>query len=590
MKKLDFYQIMGYTFSIMKKNTFNIYWSNMKGVRAAFIISLVLRSILPLGSIFQSDITKNIVDEGLVAKNFDLLPVLVLALIAIQLIRSVFNYILRIVLHNTSQTVLLNVRKNLYSNMQRQDMDFFKKYPTGELMSRMSSDLDWIRYSISFFLPNILDALVTFISTLIYLLFINVPLTLCLLVCTPPLFILTRGMSTKVRPFYQKMRAKMADLNKVVQENIAGNRVVKAFATEGFEVEKFDKENEELRSIQINATNRFILFKTPMDFIATFMAAVALVGGGYMAIKGNISIGELSIIISLSWSLSVPLRTLGRLMNDSQKIQTATERIQPIYYAEPSIVNPENPVTPEKNDGEIVFDHVTLELDGRKILDDVSFKIGKGQTLAIMGPTGSGKTFLTNLILRLYDVTEGRILIDGVDVRDYDIKELRRKIAVSTQDVFLFSETIEGNICYGVPDIPVEEVVEAAKTVQAYDFIVHTTDGFDTIIGERGVGLSGGQKQRLALARAIAVKAPILILDDTTSALDMETEHEIRERLKEYCSKATQLIVAQRISSVSFADRIIVLKDGKISEDGTHDELIKHDGYYKEIYELQYND
>ena len=321
-----------------------------------------------------------------------------------------------------------------------------------------------------------------------------------------------------------------------------------------------------------------------------FMAAVALVGGGYMAINEDITIGSLSILISLSWSLSGPLRTLGRLINDYQKIRTATERIEPIYYAKPKIVNPEKPIVPQRNDGEIEFDNVSLVLEGRKILDNVSFTVKKGQTLAIMGPTGSGKTFLTNLILRLYDVTEGRILIDGVDVRDYDLRELRKKIAVSTQDVFLFSETIEGNICYGVPDISVDDVVAAAKTVEAYDFIQHTSDGFDTIIGERGVGLSGGQKQRLALARAIAVKAPVLILDDTTSALDMETEHDIREHLREYCKDATQLIIAQRISSVSFADNIIVLENGKIAEEGTHEQLLENNGYYKEIYELQYND
>ena len=574
----------------MKKRILNIYLSNMRGVFTSFLIALFIRAILPFGTIIQSDLTKNVIDEGLVAGKFDLLPILVAALISVQLIRSVLAYVLRIVFHTSSQTMLFNVRKKLYENMQRQDMEFFKKYPTGELMSRLSSDLDWMRYSISFFIPNILDAVITFFSTLIYLLYINIPITLCLLICSIPIFFLTRAMATKVRPFYQKMRQKMADLNKDVQENIAGNRVVKAFSTEDFEIEKFNRENESLKQIQIDATNRFILFKTPMDFIATFMAAVALVGGGYMAIKGLLSIGELSIIISLTWSLSVPLRTIGRLMNDYQKIQTALERIEPIYYAEPNIVSPEDPIHPDKNDGEIEFDHVSFELEGRKILDDVSFRIRKGQTLAIMGPTGSGKTFLTNLILRLYDVTEGRILIDGVDVREYDLKELRHKIAVSTQDVFLFSETIEGNICYGVPDITVEEVVVAAKTVQAYDFIQNTSDGFDTIIGERGVGLSGGQKQRLALARAIAVKAPILILDDTTSALDMETEHEIREHLKEYCKESTQLIIAQRISSVSFADRIIVLKNGRIFEDGTHEQLLQNSSYYKEIYELQYND
>ena len=386
----------------MKKNIMNIYLSNMKGVLIPFIIALAIRAVLPIGTLLQSEVTKNVIDEGLVEQKYDLLPKLIIALLAIQLIRSVTSYILRIVLHNSSQTMLFGVRKKLYESIQRQDMEFFKKYPTGELMSRLSSDLDWMRYSVSFFLPNILDALITFVSTLVYLLYINVPITLILLLCTPPIFILTRAMATKVRPFYQNMRQKMADLNKVVQENIAGNRVVKAFATEEYETEKFDRENEALKELQINATNRFIMFRTPMDFIAMFMAAVALVGGGYMAIKNQISIGELSILISLSWSLSGPLRMLGRLINDYQKIRTATERIEPIYYAEPQIVSPENPITPQKNDGEIEFDNVTLVLEDRTILDGVSFKVKKGQTLAIMGPTGSGKTFLTNLILRLY--------------------------------------------------------------------------------------------------------------------------------------------------------------------------------------------
>ncbi len=379
----------------------------------------------------------------------------------------------------------------------------------------------------------------------------------------------------------------MADLNKVVQENIAGNRVVKAFATESFEVEKFDKENEELRNIQINATNRFILFKTPMDFIATFMAAVALVGGGYMAIKGEITIGELSIIISLSWSLSVPLRTLGRLMNDSQKIQTATERIQPIYYAEPSIVNPENPITPEKNDGDIVFDHVTLELEGRKILDDVSFSIGKGQTLAIMGPTGSGKTFLTNLILRLYDVTEGRILIDGVDVRDYDTEVLRNKIGFVPQKAVLFAGTIDSNIAFGDENADEDRIEEAVKIAQSYDFVMKKEDGFNSRISQGGTNVSGGQRQRLAIARAVVRKPEIYVFDDSFSALDFKTDKSLRTALAEETDNATVVIVAQRISTIMEADRIIVVEKGEVVGIGTHKELLKSCDVYNEIVSSQ---
>lgn len=566
---------------------FKLFWENFAPNKILYIICIILYAILPLGSILQADVVKRILDDAIGKNMTDILMGLLIQLMIIQLIRSVLHYTFRNVFHHSSQNLLFNLRKNLYHNIQTQDMTFFREYSTGDLMSRLSGDLDMVRFFISYFIPSSVDSLVLFFSTLIYLFFINTTLTLFLMVCAPFVFFFTSLMRKSVRPYYRKMREKLADLNKVTQENIAGNRVVKAYAKEDFEIEKFDIENNNLRELQILANKKYIKFNTPIDIIATLMAAIALVGGGILAINGKLSIGELSIFTSLSWSLAFPLRTLGTLINDKERVFTAIDRVVPIYYAKTKIFNTENPIKPEKINGDISFKNVSLKLENNLILENVSFEIKKGETLAIMGPTGSGKTFITNLILRLYDVTEGQVLIDNIDVREYDLKTLRSLTAVSTQDVFLFSETIEGNICYGVPEIPMEEVEFAARNAQAFDFIKETSDGFETIIGERGVGLSGGQKQRLALARAFAVNSPVLILDDTTSALDMETESQIQKSLRDNYKDTTQIIIAQRISSVKHADKIIILENGRITQQGTHEELIKSHGYYRDIYDLQ---
>ena len=566
---------------------FHFFYDNIKSQLILYIFSILAYCAMPLTLLWRTDVTKNILDNVFSAGNHGLLPRLLLFLILAQVIRTLLHYTVRLYHHNVSQTMLQNQREKLYATIQAQDMNFFKSSSTGELMSRLSGDLDLARYFISDFIPSGAECIVSFLSTFIYLCFINLPLTLCLTACTPFFFLCARLIAKAVRPLYRAIREKSADLNKVVQENIEGNRVVKAYAQEIYEVQKFDDQNDTLMDMQIKTNKKALKYSTPFDFFGTLMSAIALVGGGFLAVKGQITVGELSAFISLTFTLSNPLRVWGTLISDWQRITTSVDRVLPIYDAKPMIVSPKHPYKPENIIGDITFDHVTLDLEGTRILDDVSFQIHKGETVAIMGPTGSGKTFIINLILRLYDVTSGSVLVDGVDVREYDLATLRHFIGVSTQDVFLFSETIEENICYGIPELPMQNIIAAAQHAQAYDFINHTESGFDTIIGERGVGLSGGQKQRLALARALAIRAPILILDDTTSALDMETEHEIQLCLKEYYADVTQLIVAQRISSVRSADRIIIMDKGKVVQIGEHNHLIQTSGYYRDIYCLQ---
>ena len=572
------------------KKIFRFCFDNItKAELVVYVFSVIGYSLLYIPILLRTKLTTRIIDDIFVAENYDLplLIQLLATIIGLLLLRSVLRFFIRDAHESTSQKMRQRQREHLYDVIQAQDMSFFKSFSTGDLIARISSDLDWPRYLIAWLIPQFINDIFTYVLTFIYLAIIDWRLTLILAAMSPLFLIFSRRILKAVHPMYRKISDQNAVLNKDVQENLAGNRVVRAYAREAFEIEKFQKENKKLQDLEVDTSLKALKYSIPIDFLSTLMAAVALIMGGFFAIRGNISIGQLTAFVSLAVSLATPLRDIVGQLNNWTRTRTATDRVLEVYEREPKIFSPLNAYKPDKIRGEVEFDHVTFTLEGTKILDDVSFHLPPGQTVAIMGPTGSGKTFIINLILRLYDVDSGRVLVDGVDVRDYDLATLRHFIGVSTQDVFLFSETIEGNISYGAPNMSMDDVYTAARRAQAFDFIRHTSDGFDTIIGERGVGLSGGQKQRLALARALAIQAPVLILDDTTSALDMETEAEIQKCLREYYQETTQIIIAQRISSVRGAERILILEDGKITEDGTHDELVHTPGYYQTVYRLQ---
>jgi ATP-binding cassette subfamily B protein len=387
---------------------------------------------------------------------------------------------------------------------------------------------------------------------------------------------------------YVRLREKLSRLNTVAQENIEGNRVVKAFAREEFEKQKFEERNEEFRKSNLKTTYVGVKFQPFIDLLSQSLTVTTLLVGGIFMIQGTLTAGEMLAFSSLTWALANPLRNLGMLINDIQRFFASCDMVMEVFYAVPSIVNHSNSTAPkERAKGDVEFRDVTFNVDGKDAVTDLNFHVQPGQTLGIMGTTGSGKTSLVNLMMRAYEPTKGAVLLDGKPLQQYQLSYLRRSMAIAMQDVFLFSDTVEGNIAYGNAELSQEGVIECAKAADADGFIRKLSDSYDTLIGERGVGLSGGQKQRISLARALAMRPSVLILDDTTSAVDMETEQYIQGQLRSLDFPCTKVVIAQRVSSVQDADQILIMDNGRIIEHGTHEELLKNRGFYYKIWALQ---
>lgn len=454
-------------------------------------------------------------------------------------------------------------------------------------MSRQTGDMDAIRHFVAYVVYMVYQSVLMFVFALLMIFTVNTKLALAMLVVLPFTAFATCRQTKEVRPAFKRNRDCFSSLNAFVQENVSGNRVVKAFAKEDFEIEKFNKENDKFRAAQIDASKIWMKYVPIFEVLSYALTIILILYGGYMVIQGEITLGQLVTVNGYLWMLNNPLRQAGWLVNDISNFTTSVEKIYATYSEEPHVKTPVSGVVKKHLKGEIEFKNVSYRADDEDIVMDVNFKVKPGQTVGIIGSTGAGKSTIMNLLCRFYDTTSGEVLVDGVNVRDMDLYNLRDNIGMAMQDVFLFSDTIEGNIAYGRPNCSFEEVKQAAIMADANHFIQALSDGYDTIVGERGVGLSGGQKQRISIARAIAKKAPILILDDSTSALDMETEHEIQKTLNEL-KDTTKMIIAHRISAVCHADEIIYLKDGEIAERGTHQELLAKRGLYYETYMAQY--
>jgi ATP-binding cassette subfamily B protein len=451
----------------------------------------------------------------------------------------------------------------------------------------MTGDLDMVRHSMAWIIKTVIESLTIFAAAVVYFFFIDVGLTLWLLILSPPIFIVAFIFARRVRPMYTDLRERLSQLNTATQENIAGNRVVKAFAREEYEVRKFNEKNVNYSKANKAAAMVWLDYFPYLEIFAQAFNVILMLAGGLLVMNGRITFGEFSAFSVLIWGLSNPMRNIGIIINDFQRFFASLHKIIEVYYAHPGIVNNHKATVKRRYHGRIQFDNVSFKYDNVTVLDNISFTVEPGETIAIMGATGSGKTSLINLIPRFYDVAKGRVLVDGTDVRKLELDELRGNIGVATQDVLLFSDTIDGNLAYGDPDMPEEDVMKFAKLAAAHDFIRKMPDGYDTIVGERGVGLSGGQKQRIALARAMAVQPPILILDDTTSAVDLETEVHIQKSLRELEFSCTKIIIAQRVSTTAEADRILILDNGRVIEEGTHAELLAKRGYYYDVFMLQ---
>ena len=573
-------------------------WENMRGYRALYVISMIGTMIYSMMQLTIPYVSQNIIDMFLSGENAaenltvrrNLFWELIAAMVLLTLLRTTFVYLSCMGAEKVSQKVLYRIRTYLFDKIERQDMHFYAAYRTGDLMTRMTGDLDAVRHMIAWVIRTIVESLSLLGATAVYFLYMDWKLALCLFAIAPFIFLIIILFKRKVAPRHKALREKLAEMNTIAQENISGNRVVKAFAREKYEIGKFDECNISYSQTNQKTALTWLTYYPYVESAANLMPVVLLLVGGIFLINDQLSMGQYVAFSSLIWAIANPMRQLGNIMNEFQRFAAASEKVMEIYYSEPEIVDKPDAIDrPERFAGKIEFKNVSFQYaDGKlPVLHNVSFTAEPGETIAIMGETGCGKTSLIQLIPRFYEPTEGEVLVDDIPVQNMKLNQLRGNIGLATQDVLLYSDSIDGNIAFGDSHITQEQVVKFARYSAASEFIARMPEGYDTIVGERGVGLSGGQKQRISLARALAVRPSILILDDTTSAVDMETEKQIQHSLNELDFPCTKVIIAQRISTTKFADKILVLQDGHITESGTHEELIAKKGYYYQVVKLQ---
>jgi ATP-binding cassette subfamily B protein len=435
-----------------------------------------------------------------------------------------------------------------------------------------------------------MDSVVIFVFAFTFLSFINWQFALSLTAVTPVILLVSARFIKIIRPRFVLLREKLTELGTAVTENIDGNRVVKAFAREDHEIKNFETHNADFRDVSCANAVIAARYQPIMDLLSNLLGIITLIVGGILLINGGITAGQYLAFSSLTWALSNPLRMLAVILADLQRYNATATMLREVVEAPKGFTDAPDAIDlTERPAGVIEFRNVSLVINGNTILDNISFKAGAGDTIGILGSTGSGKTSLINLLNHFYEPTSGEVLLDGVDVRKYTMSSLRRHIGIAMQDVFLFSDSVKNNVAYGRPDLDGETIQKRATQADADSFIKGMEDGYDTLVGERGVGLSGGQKQRIALARALAVSPAVLILDDTTSAVDSETEQYIQHQLRNLDFKCTKIIIAQRISSFRGANQILVMDKGRIVERGLHEELLANKGFYHYIWRLQYN-
>ena len=564
--------------------------SFLKKYRVRMIVGLILVFITSLLVLINPQISGMIVDEVIEGQHYEKLGILLLIMIGVTLVRSLLRFTFLMCFESSSQGLVYDMREEAYRKLMKEDFNFFNKNRTGDLMSRQTGDMDAVRHMVSHVIYFSFENILVFLMALVMIFSVNVKMALCMLIVLPFTLAVTLSQRRHIKPAFDRVRDCFSSLNAFAQETIAGNRVVKAFAKEDYELEKFDRENDGYRDAQLNAASIWMKYIPMFEVLSQCLTIILMIMGGFMVIDGEMTIGNMVTVNGYLWMLNSPLRQAGWIINDLQRFLTAIEKIYKVYTTEPDIKQPEHVVEKRKLKGSVTFDHVNYYTNDDTVLKDISFHVEPGQTVGIIGATGSGKSSLVNLICRFYDVNQGRVLVDDIDVRNLSLQTLRGNIGIAMQDVFLFSDTIEGNIAYGNPDCTFEQVQAAAKIANADEFIKEMPEGYDTIIGERGVGLSGGQKQRISLARAILKDPSIIILDDTTSAIDMETESMIQNELKKISDERTVFIIAHRISSIIHADQILVLDNGRLVERGTHEQLLAKKGYYSTVFHHQYGE
>ncbi|MBM4456992.1 MAG: ABC transporter ATP-binding protein [Chloroflexi bacterium] len=537
-------------------------------------------------------LVKQVIDFGLTQGDHRYIIQVALLIAAIAAVRSLFSYGQRFGMETSGQAVSYDIRNRLYDHIQRLSFSYHAHAQTGQLMSRMAEDVNAVQRFVSGALLDALSIVIMLVVIIVLLFSLQWKLALVTLAPMPLLAVFVEWLSRQMRPRWKQVQQDFAQVSTVLQENLTGVQVVRAFARESYEMEKFDAANRAYMGTRLGTIRYWGVTFPLMIFLVSLCTALAFWFGGPMVMAGEITLGTLVAINSYVIMLSGPVQRLGNIVNTAAEAAASADRIFEVLDTRPEIRDAPGAVELPIVQGRVRFQHVDFKYsDGRQpTLSDIDLDALPGQVVALVGHTGSGKSTLVNLILRFYDVTAGRVTIDGHDVRDVTLDSLRRQIGVVLQDTLLFSTTIRENIAYGRPDASEEEIIAAARAAQAHDFIMSFPKGYETEVGERGVTLSGGQRQRVAIARALLVDPRILILDDSTSSVDMETEHLIQEALKTLMAGRTSFVIAQRLTTVKNADQVLVLDHGRIAQRGTHAGLLHEPGPYRTIYDLQLRD
>ncbi len=567
---------------MIKKHVMKTMWRYIIG-SIALIISVGLDILYPI-------VVMNIIDDVIIAGHMENLKWNILLMIIIGIGRALSQYVKEILYDLAGCNVAESTRKDLLGHMQGLSKRYYDRNNTGELMARVKDDAGkmWDLFGFAGMLSA--EAIGYFIGVVICMLRLNWKLALIPLTFMPVLAIFVMRIGKRLGKIYDNMSEANATLTRVAEENISGVRTVKAFAAEDYEIDRFDEANE--KYYNLNCEEAFFMAKAePMiSLLPRIMQTLVVLVGGIAAIRGNITYGVFVAFFQYSNNIVWPIEVMGWLSNLMSSGYASYKKIKKIFKEQPEICEKPDAIAETDGSGVLVFEHVGFAVEDKEILHDISFVLPKGKTLGIMGATGSGKSTIVSLLERFYDVTDGAITIDGVDIRDLTFEKVRSFSSVVSQEVFLFSDTVSENVRFGEKETMTMDVVEDAITKAcALEFVEKLTEKYDAVIGERGIGLSGGQKQRLSIARALARKAGVLVLDDATSALDMETESKVQETLGQK-REMSKIIIGHRISSVRNADEILILKDGAILERGTHEELMKQKGYYYSTYEAQYGD
>lgn len=531
------------------------------------------------------------IDTGVMGGEFSFLLFAGLAIIAVSIFRGGVSYGQNYFGQVMSQSVAYDIRNAIYEHLQRLSFAFHDKTQTGQLMSRATADVEGVRRFISFALLRSSQMVILFLGISFLVVSMNWRLALVSFICLP--FVAYRGIlvGRRLRPIWMSIQQGIAAMVVVLQENLSGVRVVKAFSRQRTESSKFKEKAQDLYDRNL-AAHRQQAFNTPlMSFLLTLTTGLVLWYGGREVISGRLTPGELAQFILYLGMLGMPVRMVGGMINMWSRAVSSGQRIFEILDAESEVKDAPNALALPPVNGFVRFEGVSFSYDSvSSVLRNVNLEARPGEVIALLGATGSGKSTVVNLIPRFYDVTTGRITIDGVDIRDVTLASLRRSVGIVQQDVFLFSATIRDNIAYGAVDASIEEIIAVAKTARLHDFVSSLPQGYDTWVGERGITLSGGEKQRVAIARTLLMNQRVLILDDSTSSVDTETEYLIQQAMSEVVKGRTTFVIAHRLPSVKKADQILVIKDGEIVERGNHTELLEKGGIYKQIYDLQLRD